>query len=102
MTGEHGTLEAFGAFVMIWGTIFFGVWALPGMDTIKILVDVISTIGVFISGLSYFIHKKIIHVPHIKNFSTQISFFDVHSYCFYLELCFTWLFLHGKLLQLMV
>jgi hypothetical protein len=73
MAGEHGTLQAFAAVVTIWGTIFFGVWALPLSEQIKFSIDVVSSIGIGVLALIYFMRKGTIPIPK-KQTLDRVSF----------------------------
>jgi hypothetical protein len=63
MVNDHTTLADIGTIVVIWGTIFFGVWVLPLSDSIKITIDAITSIIVVSFGLMYFMVRKLIPSP---------------------------------------
>ena len=63
MTEEHGTLTAFGVIFASWAVVFFGVWTLPASDSVKIVLDAVTTISFFTFGYSYFAYKKILPLP---------------------------------------
>lgn len=63
MSDEHGTLQAFGVIFACWGVPFFGIWAIPIADNIRIFFDIFDSIFFVMLGLFYFMYKGIIPFP---------------------------------------
>ena len=91
MGDEYETLQAIGVFFVCWGTVFFGVWVLPTGDSLKVAVDVSSSISFVIFGILYFRKKGMIPTPKreiiekVMFWFVSIGFLFTAGFSFYLN-----------------
>ena len=73
MPDEHGTLQAFGVIFACWGLPFFGVWAIPIAENLKIFFDIYVSVFFAMFGFFYFMYKGKIPTPKKETFE-KITF----------------------------
>jgi magnesium-transporting ATPase (P-type) len=89
MTDDHGTLEAFGVIFFMWAAVFFGVWGGFPLDyTIKIWLDVLSSVGFIMFGLLYFMVKGKIPFPSQDSMNKVRFWFGVVAYSYQIVIAF--------------